>query len=169
MSFREISIDNVKINPFTAINKSWMLITAGNEEKHNTMTASWGTLGELWGHYVSTIYVRHSRYTFEFTENSDYYSLCFFDEKYRSALNFCGSKSGRDYDKDKEAGLTAAFDGAPYYEEAKLVFICRKLYSHDINRDDFIDKSVDDACYADKDYHRMYVGEIVRVLEKDEG
>ena len=105
MAFREISVEELKDNPFTLINKDWMLITAGNEQSHNTMTASWGGVGELWGKYVSTIYVRPQRYTLEFVEREDYYSLCFFGPEYRQALSLCGSKSGRDVDKDTEAFL----------------------------------------------------------------
>ena len=97
-------------NPFTLINKDWMLITAGNEQSHNTMTASWGGVGELWGKYVSTIYVRPQRYTLEFVEREDYYSLCFFGPEYRQALNFCGTKSGRTLTRTRRTGLTPCFD-----------------------------------------------------------
>ena len=106
MAFREISVEQLKDNPFTLINKDWMLITAGDGEKHNTMTASWGGVGELWGKYVSTIYIRPQRYTLEFVEREEYYSLCFFGPEYRQALSLCGSKSGRDVDKDAATGLT---------------------------------------------------------------
>ena len=85
MAFREISVEQLKDNPFTLINKDWMLITAGDAEKHNTMTASWGGVGELWGKYVSTIYIRPQRYTLEFVEREEYYSLCFFGPEYRQA------------------------------------------------------------------------------------
>ena len=71
MAFREISVEQLKDNPFTLINKDWMLITAGDGEKHNTMTASWGGVGELWGKYVSTIYIRPQRYTLEFVEREE--------------------------------------------------------------------------------------------------
>ena len=104
--FKTVEIKDLQFNPFTLIDKEWMLITAGNEQKCNTMTASWGGLGELWKHYVSFIFVRPQRYTLEFIEKEDHYSLCFFDESYRKALSFCGSHSGRDYDKCKETGLT---------------------------------------------------------------
>ena len=167
MAFREISPEELKDNPFTLINKDWMLITAGNKESHNTMTASWGGVGELWGRYVSTIYIRPQRYTLEFVEREDYYSLCFFDESYRPALNFCGSKSGRDYDKDKETGLTPRFDqAAPYYQQARLVFLCRKLYRQDMAEDSFLDKEVLAKNYPQNDLHRMFIGEIVKVLER---
>ncbi len=168
MAFREISPSDVKDNPFTLIGKDWMLVTAGNREKHNTMTASWGGVGELWGKPVSTIYIRPQRYTLEYVEGRDYYSLCFFDEKYRDALNFCGTKSGRDYDKDKGTGFTPVFDReAPYYEQARLVFICRKLYRQDMTEECFLDKKILSACYPAKDLHRVFVGEIVTVLEKE--
>lgn len=166
MAFREISVEELKDNPFTLINKDWMLITAGNQDKHNTMTASWGGVGELWGKYVSTIYIRPQRYTLEFVEREDFYSLCFFGPEYRQALSLCGSRSGRDVDKDKETGLTPRFDqAAPYYEQARLVFICRKLYKQDMTEEAFLDKSLLDKWY-DNDLHRMFIGEIVKVLEK---
>lgn len=168
MAFREISVEELKDNPFTLINKDWMLITAGNHDKHNTMTASWGGVGELWGKYVSTIYIRPQRYTLEFVEQEEYYSLCFFGPEYRDALALCGSKSGRDIDKDQAAGITAQFDqAAPYYEQARLVFICRKLYRQDMESQCFLDKELLKQYYPQNDLHRMFIGEIVKVLEKE--
>ena len=167
MACREISVEELKDNPFTLINKDWMLITAGNREKHNTMTASWGGVGELWGRYVSTIYIRPQRYTLEFVEREDYYSLCFFGPDCRQALNLCGSKSGREIDKDAATGLTPCFDeAAPYYEQARLVFLCRKLYRQNLEEGCFLDKGLLEKWY-DNDLHRMFIGEIVKVLEKE--
>jgi Conserved protein/domain typically associated with flavoprotein oxygenases, DIM6/NTAB family len=165
--FQQIDITTMNFNPFTKIDKEWMLITAGSKEKCNTMTASWGALGELWNRYVSFIFIRPQRYTLEFIEKEDFYSLCFFDESQRKALNYCGSRSGRDTDKIKDAGLTPVYDeAAPYFEEAKLVFICRKLHGQPIDPACFIDPAIDGKCYPQKDYHKMFVGEIVKVLEK---
>lgn len=167
MAFRELSANDVNFNAFTSIGKEWMLITAGNAENHNTMTASWGGIGVLWNKPVSTVYIRPQRYTLQFVEDSEFYSLCFFDEEYRDALSFCGTKSGRDFDKDKETGLTAVFDReAPYYEQAKLVFICRKLYKQDMAEENFLDRQVLDKNYPQRDLHRIFIGEIVSVLEK---
>ena len=167
MAFRVISVEQLKDNPFTLINKDWMLITAGDAEKHNTMTASWGGVGELWGKYVSTIYIRPQLYTLEFVEQEEYYSLCFFGPEYRQALSLCGSKSGRDVDKDAATGLTPCFDqAAPYYEQARLVFLCRKLYRQDMEKSAFLDKGLLEKWY-DNDLHRMFIGEIVKVLEKE--
>ena len=167
MAFREISVEQLKDNPFTLINKDWMLITAGDAEKHNTMPASWGGVGELWGNYVSTIYLRPQRYTLEFVEREEYYSLCFFGPECRQAVSLCGSKSGRDVDKDAATGLTPRFDqAAPYYEQARLVFICRKLYRQDMEESAFLDKGLLEKWY-DNDLHRMFIGEIVKVLEKE--
>lgn len=167
MAFRELSANDVNFNAFTSIGKEWMLITAGNAENHNTMTASWGGIGVLWNKPVSTVYIRPQRYTLQFVEDSEFYSLCFFDEEYRDALSFCGTKSGRDFDKDRETGLTAVFDReAPYYEQAKLVFICRKLYKQDMAEESFLDRQVLDKNYPQRDLHRIFIGEIVSVLEK---
>ncbi len=165
--FREIAVSDLKFNPFTMIDKEWMLVTAGTKEKCNTMTASWGSLGELWNHYVSTIYIRPTRYTLEFLNQEDYYSLSVFDEAYRAALNYCGSHSGRDGDKIKASNLTPVFDeAAPYFAEAKLVFLCRKLYRQDFDPACFLDKSLDAKNYPKKDYHKMFIGSIEKVLVK---
>ena len=168
MAFREISVEQLKDNPFTLINKDWMLITAGDAEKHNTMTASWGGVGELWGKYVSTIYIRPQRYTREFVEREAYFTLAFFGEEHRKALALCGARSGRDIDKIRECGFTVAAGAgnAPYFEEAELVLVCRKLYWQDMDPAHFLDPGIDGKWYPDQDYHRIYIGEIVECLKK---
>ena len=167
MAFKEVKIEELSFNPFTKISKEWMLITAGDEEKHNTMTASWGGVGIMWGMNVATAYIRPQRYTFEFIENNGYYTMSFFDEKYRDALKLCGSKSGRDIDKVAETGLTPAFteDGIPYFAEAKLVLVCKKMYAQFLNAESIVDNDAVDKWY-DNDFHKMYISEIVEVLTK---
>ena len=164
---KKIDVKSLQDNVFSLIGDRLMLITAGTAERCNTMTASWGGVGELWGKYVSTIYIRPQRYTLEFVEREEYYSLCFFGPEYRQALSLCGSKSGRDVDKDAATGLTPCFDqAAPYYEQARLVFLCRKLYRQDMEESAFLDKGLLEKWY-DNDLHRMFIGEIVKVLEKE--
>lgn len=168
MSFKEIDIRELKFSPFEKIGKQWMLITAGNKEAFNTMTASWGGLGVLWNKNVAFTFVRPSRYTFEFCEKEEYFTLTFFSEEYRKALSFCGTKSGRDVDKCKETGLTAVFDeSAPYFEEAELVLVCKKMYAQDMDKsaicDDFVNTHYGEA----EPMHKVYVGEIVKALVKE--
>ncbi len=166
--FTEITPAAWQGNPFTAIGKQWMLITAGDATACNTMTASWGGLGVLWNKDVSFTFIRHSRHTFGFAEENDYYSLCFFPEDYRPALALCGRVSGRDTDKIKDAGLTPVFDReAPYFAEASTVFICRKVYADEVAPTEFLSDEIADS-YPTPDYHKMYVGEIVSVLTKGE-
>lgn len=168
MSLKEISLEQLKdINPFARIGKDWMLITAGTEEKFNTMTASWGALGVLWNKNVSLSFVRPQRYTFEFLENNEYYSLSFFDSQYKKELGFCGKVSGRDTDKIKETGFNPVFSGgAPCFEEANLVFICKKIYSQFIEPKCFQDENID-SNYPEKDYHKMFAGEIIKCMTKE--
>lgn len=163
---KQISPKDLSNNVFSTIGDQWMLITAGTPEHCNTMTASWGGLGVLWHKNVATIYVRPQRYTYEFTEKSDYFTLSFFGEEYRKALQLCGTKSGRDMDKIKECGFTiAAGEGnAPYFEEAELVLVCKKLYQQDMTEDCFLDKALMEKDYPKKDFHRIYIGEIVEAL-----
>lgn len=167
MSFTETSAKELDgFNTFSQIGEKWMLITAGNKEKFNTMTASWGMMGILWNKDVATAFVRPQRYTFEFLEKNDYYTLSFFESKYKKQLSYCGRNSGRNVDKIKETGLTSIFDEqAPYFKEASTVFICKKIYGQFISPEGFIDVDLDKN-YENKDYHKMYVGEIIKCLEE---
>lgn len=162
----EISPNNLPKSAFEMIGKDWMLLTAGNEQKYNTMTASWGGLGVLWNKNVVFAFVRPQRFTFDFMNESEYFSCSFFKEEYRNALAYCGKYSGRDVDKAKECNLTADFtENAPYFSEADTVIICKKLYVQQMSEDCIIDESIK-ANYNGDDYHHVFVGEIVKVLKK---
>lgn len=168
MGFKEISAEELQFNPFTKIGKEWMLVTAGNEEKHNTMTASWGGVGVMWGKNVVSVYIRPQRYTKEFVDANDTFTLSFYDESYKKALSICGSKSGRDCDKEKEAGLTPYYvDGTTAFEEANMILVCKKQYHQDMAQVHFDVKENVEKWYPDHDYHTMYMAEIVKVLVKE--
>lgn len=163
---REVKATEIKENAIKLIGKDWALITAGDESGYNTMTASWGGLGQLWNKDVCFIFIRPQRYTYEFIEKNELFTMSFYPEEYRKALSFCGTKSGRDYDKAKETGLVPVFtDGTTSFEEAKLTLVCRKLAFQDMSPDGFLDESIKDN-YALGDYHRIYVGEIVKAYEQ---
>ena len=165
--FTKIDTGTINDNFFTKFNKEWSLVTAGDENKFNTMTASWGGIGVLWNKNVAFTFIRDSRYTIEFVDNNDCYTLSFFGGNCMKELAFCGRNSGRDVDKIKETGLTPVHDGnITYFEEAELVLVCKKLFKQQMTPDNFIDKSMTDKFYADNDLHELYVGEIVEVLKK---
>jgi flavin reductase (DIM6/NTAB) family NADH-FMN oxidoreductase RutF len=170
MALSETPIEQLSFNPFTKISEEWFLIVAGNESKHNAMTARWCGFGMVWNIHTATIYIRPQRYTYEFVRDNDYFTLCFFSEAYRKTLTFFGTKTGRDHDKAKETGLTPNFNMyAPYYEEADMVFICKKIYCQDIVETSFVadeDNALIKKNYPENDFHRMYVGQIETVLTK---
>ncbi|HEY6011393.1 MAG TPA: flavin reductase family protein [Nitrospirota bacterium] len=167
MDFKTIKPEQLSDNPFKLIGKDWMLITGGAPDKFNTMTASWGGLGVLWERKVAFCFIRPTRYTYEFVERSENFTLSFFEERHRKAMTFIGTHSGRDTDKIRETGLTPVKEnGFIYFKEARLVLACRKLYFQDISPERFLDPAINDM-YSQKDYHRMYVGEIVKCLVKD--
>lgn len=164
--FQKVDPKELKFNVFSAIGDQWMLITAGTVEHCNTMTASWGGLGILWGKPMAIAYIRPQRYTKQFVDESEYFTLTFFSENWRKQLALCGTKSGRDMDKVKECGFTvaAAEGGAPYFEEAELVLVCRKQMMMPM-APAAIPNEVKEKHY-DGDYHDIYWGEIVEVLVK---
>ena len=169
MAFREIPIESLEFNPFTKIGKEWMLITAGDETKSNTMTASWGGLGIMWGKNVATAYIRPQRYTKEFVDNSDTFTLSFLSEEYRKALSVCGKISGKNVeDKWKDAGLHPYYvDRTTAVEEADLILVCKKLYAQDMLPECFVETECDTKWYPEKDYHTMYIAEIEKVLVRE--
>lgn len=170
LGFTKISpteLDGVQVNPFKMIGKDWTLITAGDESGWNTMTASWGFMGVMWGKNVVTAVIRPQRYTKEFVDKAEYFTLSFFGEEQREALAFCGKYSGRDVNKAEKTGLVPIFaDGTTSFEQAKTVIVCKKLFAQEIDPESFIDKSLDAQWYSAKDYHVAYVGEIVAMYRK---
>lgn len=165
-SFTAIDPKELAENPISLIGDTWMLLTADDGTRCNTMTASWGGVGVLWNLPVAFTFVRPQRYTYSLMEHADTYSLSFLPEDYRPALRYCGSHSGRDEDKFAATGLSVFEEaGTPCIEQARLVLICRKLHVTDFAADQFTDSSLL-SHYKANDFHRQYVGEIVRVLKK---
>lgn len=160
--------EEIQGNVFSMIGSDWMLVTAGDNEKYNTMTASWGGMGVLWGKPVAFVFVRPQRYTYTFLENTDRFTLSFFGGGYRDALTLCGKVSGRDRDKISEAGLTpfSTNDGYTSFKEASVILECRKLYADFIKEENMLDPALLDH-YKKRDFHKMYVAEITRGLIKE--
>lgn len=165
--FKRIDPMEINENTFRLIGRDWILVTAGNPGAYNMMTASWGGLGVLWNKNVCFCFIRPTRYTYEFMEKSENFTLSFFGEQYREVLDFCGSKSGRNVDKTAATGITPVSgpSGTVYFEEARLVLVCKKIYYQDLNPDNFIAPDIGKN-YQLKVYHRMYVGEITTCLMK---
>lgn len=165
MSFKEITAEQLTDNLFSAISKEYMLITAGSGEGYNMMTASWGFMGEMWGNHTAMAVVRPQRYTMEFIDKSDYYTLSFYGDN-KDIHKICGSKSGRDVNKTAETGLTPIFDeGAVYFNEARLVIVCKKQYVAPFVPEGFTDK--EPLKWYNNDYHNMIFGKIVKILIKE--
>jgi len=162
---KKISPDEISQNPFELIDDDWFLLSAGDTNSFNTMTASWGGMGVLWNKPVVFCFVRPQRYTYKFMESNKLFTMSFFDDRYRDALSLCGKVSGRQTDKMKATGLKPfeSPEGSVFYEQAKLMLECRKLYFSDITPENFLVDGID-ANYPKKDYHRMYIGEIISVF-----
>ena len=163
---KEIKLFELSQNIVEMIAHQWMLITAGDEKKVNTMTASWGMMGYVWNKPVVNVYVRPQRYTYQFMESQEGFSLCFFDEELKDVLKYCGSHSGKDEDKIAHCQLSTAYqDGIPYFKEASTVILCRKIAVSDLKSEQFLDEEIEKN-YPNKDYHRVYTGEVMKVMVK---
>lgn len=166
MSFKEINVTEINESFIKNIGDEWMLITAGNNEKYNMMTASWGFAGVMWGEPMAIAAIRPQRYTMEFIEKEDYFTLSFYgDNKKIHAV--CGKESGRDVNKTEKTGLTPLFDAetkAPYFNEARLVLICKKVYTEKLDKNAFLDEDIKAKWYPNEDYHTMFYGKIIKAL-----
>lgn len=160
-------LSELSFNPYQKINNEWFLVTAGDEKGWNTMTASWGFAGIMWGKQTFTTVIRPQRYTKEFLDKSDSFTISFFKEDQRKALAFCGSHSGRDCDKAKETGLTPVFfDDVTAFEQADMILVCDKTYVQAMTRDGFKEDTIPNNDYASGDYHVQYIGVVKQVFIK---
>lgn len=176
---KEISIHEININPATMFGKEWCLIAAGNEKNgYNTMTVAWGQLGAVWDRHTpegkmiiptATVFIRPQRYTKEFFDREEYFTVCAFGAGYRKALAYLGTHSGRDGDKISDTGLTPVFiDNTTGFAEAEMIFVCRKLYHTPLLENGFTDKNIISENYPKKDFHEMYVGEITKIFRRED-
>lgn len=166
--FTEIKAEELNISPFKLIGADWMLVTAKKDDKVNTMTASWGGLGVMWGKNVAYVVIRPQRFTKEFVDNADTFSLTFFEQSYKKQLGYLGTVSGRDEDKISKSELNVQeFDNTPYFDEGKLVIICRKLYAQEFKPECFIAGDLNEKWYQDKDHHTLYIAEVEKILTKE--
>lgn len=164
--FKAMSAKEFDFNPFQLIGNEWMLITAEKDGKVNTMTASWGGLGVMWNHNIAYAVIRESRFTKEFVDAADHFSLSFLEHKnYAKELGYLGSVSGRDEDKIQKANVSVNYhEGVPFIDEASKVLICKKLFAQTMNPENFIIPEIDSKFYSDKDYHDLYIGGITHIL-----
>lgn len=168
-NFIRQSAETLTFNPFQTIGKEWLLITAEKDGLVNTMTASWGGVGILFGKPVAYIFVRPQRYTKEFIDSSTHFSLSVLPEQYRKQLNYFGTVSGRTEDKIKNSNLSIEReDGVPYFSDAKLVMVCKKLFAQSVEESAFLDPSLIERWYKDKDFHTLYIAEIESILRNPE-
>ena len=160
-------LDSLACNPFRMIGKEWYLLTAGTLEDYNTMTASWGAMGEMWGVPSFHCVVRTNRYTLKYLDANDLFTVSFFDIGYKPALSFCGSNSGRDCDKAKETGLQPMeVGGSVTFAQARRVLVCRKMYTSMLQKDGFVKPEIYEKWYGEDPLHREFVGEVLGYSER---
>ena len=164
--FEKVNFSEVQNEMYEKLSNEGCLLLVGTKEHHNNMTIGWATHGVLWSKPVIISYVKPTRYTYEFSNKYDTFSICYFEND-RETLKICGTKSGRDINKDEVCNLhPVLLDGEIAYEEASLVITCKKLYQDDFKKENFLDMSIYDKRYFDDLPHRFYVGEVINVYRK---
>ena len=167
MNYKKIDTKEFELKPFKEIGDNWILISAKKEDQVNTMTARWAGIGLVWEKNVVTVYLRPNRYTKEFIDGSDYFTITMFDG-HKKELAVLGTKSGRDGDKISEVGFDIEYvDEQPTFKQGKCVIICKKLYRGLIHEENFINVDFIDKVYPEKDFHYVYVGEVISIYRND--
>ncbi|MBU8902531.1 MAG: flavin reductase [Victivallales bacterium] len=168
----DIDVKEFNSDVFELLDK-WLLLSGGSicDGECNPMTVSWGLFGVIWAKPVIMIAVRPQRHTLQFIEKYDTFTLCALPEDKKDILDFCGTKSGAEFNKIQECALTPIESqkvDAPGFDEAELIIECRKLYNDNIKAKNFLDKKIIKACYPDRDYHELFIAEIINLsgLEK---
>ena len=160
----KVGFDQLELNPFTVIGDEAFLLTSGGEDSWNTMAAAWGGFGFLWPSPTVYVFVRDSRYTCSFMENSGRFSLSFFSPGRHEVIDYCGEHSGRDTDKVRDTGLTPfMIDGAVSFEEANLIITCEKTAGALIDRECIASPDLIEKFYKDGDSHHMYAGRVIGI------
>lgn len=166
-NFIEIAAEDLKENPFQMIGSDWMLITSKSEDKVNTMTASWGGVGIMWGKPVAYLVIRSTRYTKEFIDKSRTLSISILGKEHKKTLSYLGTVSGREEDKIKKSGLSVAYENEiPYFQEANTVMLCRNLFTQELSLEHLLDQEIIPKWYSDNNLHSLYIAEIEKVLTK---
>ncbi|MBD3378441.1 flavin reductase family protein [candidate division KSB1 bacterium] len=153
---------------FDLWDRQWFILTAGDSKEYNAMTVAWGSLGIMWQKPFAQVVVRPTRHTYQFMEKYDTFTLSAFPEKYRDKLQYLGRASGRDEDKITISGLSpkpSTIINAPGFHEAHLILECKKIYWQDMDANQFLDDRIN-KLYPKKDFHRIYFGEILTILQK---
>ncbi|MBR0204531.1 MAG: flavin reductase [Synergistaceae bacterium] len=161
-----------KYEAFNIFDKEWGLAAAGTLSDFDGCTIGWGSMGEIWGlpnesRPIITIYVNPLRYTADYLLKHEYFSVSFFDMKYRRDLAILGSKSGRDTDKFALTSLTPSeHSGTVIFNEADLTFICRKLYWEQFNFEHLVPEVQEFYTKHKHPTHYEFIGEVIDVIDK---
>lgn len=175
MQRKPINITRLNVQPHHLFHEQWALLTSGDYAKNhfNTMTIGWGAIGTMWSQPFAFVAVKPSRYTFEFMEQYNTFTINAFPQEHHHALSLLGTQSGRDGDKIAASGLTpeaSSVIAAPSFKEAEIVIECQKMYANNLNPAQFLKEGIFKH-YPNEDYHRIYYGEILKVfgVEKYQG
>lgn len=168
MRLQPVDFQSMTPEVFRVFETQNALLTAGDRETCNTMTIGWCQLGRVWNLPVCTVYVRPERYTYQFVESHDYFTVSVLPETAKKIMALCGTKSGRDLDKIKECGLTLCYGAgdAPFFDEAEWVLVCRKAYVQDLDAACVLDARIHGSYGAKGGWHRVYTGVVVEAYQQ---
>lgn len=170
--YDKIEASDLPDNVIQLIGKEWMLVTAGTKNSYNTMTASWGGIGYIWERPSTFIFIRDTRYTYQFLQREESFTLSFFDEKYRNALRICGTRSGRDTNKIEEAGLSPLEtpSGLMSFGEARMIIECKKMFVQELDyanlTEPYKTKVMEESYKNESSKHQMFISEITNIWVK---
>lgn len=169
MSLHSIDLKTLPSELYEVFATRNALLTAGNRESCNTMTIGWCQVGRIWNKLACTVFVRPERYTYQFTEEQEYFTVSILPDDAKETMKVCGTKSGREMDKIKGCGLSVSYGvgDAPFFNEAEMVLVCKKIYVQDMDETCVLEQDLIMPFYGKYgNWHRIYVGQIVEAYMK---
>lgn len=163
MNYQDIKYNELSDKMLEQLQKG-AFITTRVKGKVNTMTIAWGGINFVWHTPVFVAYVRYTRDTYEMLKNTDEFTISVpLSKDMKKELAFCGTKSGRDYDKIKECNLKLQPGrriNTPVLADCDLNYECKIIYKQAMEPNNLKPELLN-KYYSNNNFHVIFYGEIV--------
>ena len=134
------------------------------------MTIGWGLFGIIWNKPTFAVAIRPTRYTHKLLEESNEFTVNVPNIGMEKVIEYCGNVSGRDRNKFEEMNLTPLPGKrvkSPMISECVIHYECNVIYKTKVEIN-HLRKEIVSKYYPSRDYHTLYIGEILSVLADED-
>ena len=151
------------------------ILTAGDKNSHNSCMIGWGLLGSAWTKPLFIVLVKPERYTYEFMEKTQFFTVNFIKKEYQSKFAPYGNQSGRDINKEEVSGTHIQFldNGGITFKEAEEVYVCKMFAKTYLEKENMSQELLDIYEKFATQFkqntvpHALYIGEIIEHYQRE--